>query len=263
MNSDGKSCDRSQFTFRNCATRTDEQSKKAAKQVAARGCGKIPDLAVVGASRMVATLFTDIAGFTPLVETLEPDVLGPLLNDYLRGMTDVVFAHDGTVAKIVGDAIHMLLACPPSSPTRRRLRWRVHWRWIHARNCFAIDGGRKRSRSALPASAYMQARSSLAISAVAVFYLHRTRRCVSAIITEKVQEFRGRWVGDLVLRGKTEALRAFDPLSDEQYESDTTSSYVKAFAKLEATMRPQWRHLRRMSAKTPMISSPDSTSSGF
>jgi hypothetical protein len=96
-------------------------------------------------------------------------VLGPLLNDYLGGMTDVVFAHDGTVAKIVGDAIHMLLARPPSSPTMRRLRWRVHWRWIQTRNCFAIDGGRKRSHSALPASAYMQARPSLVISAVAVF----------------------------------------------------------------------------------------------
>lgn len=28
-------------------------------------------------------------------------MLGPLLNDYLTGMTDLVFEHDGTVAKIV------------------------------------------------------------------------------------------------------------------------------------------------------------------
>src|ERR1700732_3760146 len=60
-----------------------------------------------GQRREIATLFTDIAGFTSLVETLEPEVLGPLLNDYLTGMTDHVFAHDGTVAKIVGDALHV------------------------------------------------------------------------------------------------------------------------------------------------------------
>jgi hypothetical protein len=36
MNSDGKSCDRSQFTFRNCATRTDKQSKEGGQQVSAR-----------------------------------------------------------------------------------------------------------------------------------------------------------------------------------------------------------------------------------
>ena len=57
-------------------------------------------------------MFTDIASFTALVETLEPDVLGPLLNDYLTGMTDIVFAHDGTVAKIVGDALHVLFGAP-------------------------------------------------------------------------------------------------------------------------------------------------------
>ena len=65
-----------------------------------------------GQRREIATLFTDIASFTALVETLEPDVLGPLLNDYLTGMTDLVFAHDGTVAKIVGDALHVLFGAP-------------------------------------------------------------------------------------------------------------------------------------------------------
>ena len=43
-----------------------------------------------GRRREIATLFTDIDSFTALVETLEPDVLGPLLNDYLIGMTDLV-----------------------------------------------------------------------------------------------------------------------------------------------------------------------------
>jgi len=62
---------------------------------------------LVGQRREIATLFTDITSFTALVETLEPRVLGPLLNEYLTGMTDIVFAHDGTVAKIVGDAERM------------------------------------------------------------------------------------------------------------------------------------------------------------
>jgi CheY-like chemotaxis protein len=52
-----------------------------------------------GQRREIATLFSDIASFTALVETIEPDVLGPLLNDYLTGMTDLVFANDGTVAR--------------------------------------------------------------------------------------------------------------------------------------------------------------------
>lgn len=71
---------------------------------------------LAGQRRVIATLFTDIAGFTALVETLEPSVLGPLLNDYLTGMTDIVFEHDGTVAKIVGDALHVLFGAPGEQP---------------------------------------------------------------------------------------------------------------------------------------------------
>jgi adenylate cyclase len=45
--------------------------------------------------RDVAAIFTDIAGFTSLDETAAPDVLGTLLNEYVGGMTDVVFSHEG------------------------------------------------------------------------------------------------------------------------------------------------------------------------
>src|SRR5579859_5605490 len=44
--------------------------------------------------RDVAAIFTDIADFTSLVETAAPNVLGTLLNEYVGGMTDVVFAHE-------------------------------------------------------------------------------------------------------------------------------------------------------------------------
>ena len=69
-----------------------------------------------GQRREIATLFTDIASFTALAETLEPSMLGALLNEYLTGMTDIVFAHDGTVAKIVGDALHVLFGAPGEQP---------------------------------------------------------------------------------------------------------------------------------------------------
>src|SRR5277367_4333228 len=74
------------------------------------GDGAAVELA--GQRRDIATMFTDIASFTALVEALEPSVLGTLLNEYVSGMTDIVFAHDGTVAKIVGDALHVLFGAP-------------------------------------------------------------------------------------------------------------------------------------------------------
>ena len=71
---------------------------------------------LAGQRREVASLFTDIASFTSLVEVTEPAALGTLLNDYLSGMTEIVFAHEGTVAKIIGDALHVLFGAPREQP---------------------------------------------------------------------------------------------------------------------------------------------------
>ena len=37
-----------------------------------------------------------------------------------------------------------------------------------------------------------------------------------------------------MLRGRTEALRAFEPLRAKEYDDPTTKGYLEAFAKLEA-----------------------------
>src|SRR5260370_12337450 len=66
--------------------------------------------------RDVAAMFPDIASLTWLVETAAPEVLGTLLNEYVGGMTDVVFAHEGTVAKVIGDAIQVLFNAPGDQP---------------------------------------------------------------------------------------------------------------------------------------------------
>jgi adenylate cyclase len=57
-----------------------------------------------------------------------------------------------------------------------------------------------------------------------------TRICVSATLAGMVEDFKGRPVGDLVLRGRTEALRVYEP---ELSSSSSTASYLDAFGKLE------------------------------
>jgi hypothetical protein len=61
-----------------------------------------------------------------------------------------------------------------------------------------------------------------------------TRICVSENVARKVAEFRGRPIGDLVLRGRKEPLRAFEPLRPEQRRTASIKGYFAAFAKLEA-----------------------------
>jgi len=208
-----------------------------------------------GQRREIATLFTDITSFTALVESLEPSVLGPLLNDYLTGMTDIVFAHEGTVAKIIGDAIHVLFGAPGEQPdhaTRAVVcalalddyaqaaceRYRAKGLALgltrigaHAGPAIvgAFGGGHFFDYTAYGDTINVAARLEGANKPLG------TRICVSAPLAGKVEDFKGRPVGDLVLRGKSEALRAFEPLRPEQYESHATKSYLEAFAKLEAS----------------------------
>ena len=65
-----------------------------------------------GVRRELTFVFTDLADFTPLVEALAPAVIVSLLNEYLDEMTKIVFRWNGTVNKIVGDAVHAMFGAP-------------------------------------------------------------------------------------------------------------------------------------------------------
>lgn len=58
-----------------------------------------------GELRELSIFFSDVRGFTGISERLSPVGLTALLNDYLTAMTDIIYAHGGTVDKYEGDAI--------------------------------------------------------------------------------------------------------------------------------------------------------------
>ncbi|MCW5730961.1 MAG: adenylate/guanylate cyclase domain-containing protein [Alphaproteobacteria bacterium] len=58
-----------------------------------------------GERRTMTFLFTDVAGFTSLAERIEPQRLVSVLNRYLDGMSKIVFAHGGMLDKYIGDAV--------------------------------------------------------------------------------------------------------------------------------------------------------------
>ena len=66
----------------------------------------------VGRRTQAAVLISDIRGFTPLSEGMDPGELVGLLNSYFSRMVDVVFRHDGTLDKFVGDALIVVFNDP-------------------------------------------------------------------------------------------------------------------------------------------------------
>jgi len=229
-------------------------SRYFSPNLAQRLAGDTDAVDLEGQRREIATLFTDIASFTALVETLEPSVLGPLLNEYLSGMTDIVFANDGTVAKIVGDALHILFGAPGEQPDHAARavacalsldefaqsfseRWQkkgiafgVTRIGVHAGPAIVgnFGGGRFFDYTAYGDTINVASRLERANKQLG------TRICVSAELAEGVKNFRGRPIGDLVLRGRGEVIRAFEPLQEKQFNDPATKSYLDAYALLKA-----------------------------
>lgn len=65
-----------------------------------------------GTKRTVTTLFCDIRGFTPIAEQMPAVDLVDLLNEHFTAMTEIVFGHDGTLDKYVGDEIMAVFGAP-------------------------------------------------------------------------------------------------------------------------------------------------------
>ncbi len=69
-----------------------------------------------GQRRRMSVLFSDVAGFTSIAESLTPEQLTELLNFYLSEMTQIIFTHGGTVDKYIGDAIVAFWNAPLDQP---------------------------------------------------------------------------------------------------------------------------------------------------
>ncbi len=68
-----------------------------------------------GSEKEVCVLFADIRGFTSLSEKMEASKVVYILNNYFQAMIDVIFKHNGTLDKIIGDELMVLYGVPLKS----------------------------------------------------------------------------------------------------------------------------------------------------
>ena len=204
--------------------------------------------------RDITAMFTDIADFTTLAESLAAGMIGPLLNEYLAGMTEIVFDHGGTVVKIIGDALNVLFGAPTDQPDHAaravacamaldgyaeqfRVRWRAQGVVVGATRIGinsgpalvgSFGGGRFFDYTAYGDTINIAARLEDANKQLG------TRICVSGSVIERIPDFRGRPVGRVILRGRHEAIPAHEPITAERHANALTAAYLDAFIRAEA-----------------------------
>lgn len=212
------------------------------------------ELRLSGERRECSFVLTDVASFTTLVEGMDPQLLTEVINGYLDGMVSIAFAHDGTLDRIVGDAVAVLFSAPVEQPD-------------HARRAMAC---------ALAMDAFANAYSARCLERDIPFGLTRigvhtgevvvgnfggsshfdyralgdpinttarletanrhlgTRICVSGATVAACPGFVGRPAGTLVLKGKTKGVEVFEALTAEEMRSARVVAYHAAFERMRA-----------------------------
>lgn len=179
-------------------------------------------------------VFSDLAGFTSLMEAIDPAEAVSLLNRYLEEMIDIAFRHQGTLDRIMGDALSIMFSAPvvQADHAQRALDCAMD---MHA---FATAYAREVQARGIP---FGHTRFGVHSGEVIVgnfggevIFDYRalgdpvntaarlesvnkhlgTQICVSEATLSACAPCHVRPVGRLVLKGKTEALQVFEPLPD-------------------------------------------------
>ena len=211
------------------------------------------ELKLGGERRECTFVFTDLAGFTPLVEESDPSTIVSLLNEYIEEMTKIVFRYEGTIDKIVGDGIAVLFSAPvyQEDHAERGVRCALEmdrFTEIFSKtkqqegialgqtrigvNTGTVIIGNVGSMSQFNYSAIGDAVNTTSRLEGANKYLG-TRICVSRSTVEKCPDILCRPIGSLLLQGKTQAVEAFEPIDPDEANSDRINDYLAAFRLLE------------------------------
>lgn len=217
-----------------------------------------PGLLELGGKRQQCSfIFTDLAGFTSLMEKIDPAQAVALLNAYLDEMIAIAFRHGGTLDRIVGDAVAIVFSAPVEQPdhqqraltcAREMYAFATRYAEEHQAQGVAFGYTRLGIHSGevivgnFGGSTIFDYRAlgdpvNTAARLESVNKHLGTRICVSEATLSgcPADTNRVRPVGQLVLKGKTRAIKVYEPLPDAMPEAYApTEAYTAAYALMES-----------------------------
>ncbi len=95
------------------------------------------DMKLGGERREISVLFADVVAFTPIADSLAAEETVGLLNELFTILTEIVFRHEGTVDKFIGDSVMAIWGAPqlqPDHAARAIAAAEDMMRWLEAGN---------------------------------------------------------------------------------------------------------------------------------
>ena len=239
---------------REAALQTESQLRKYFSPAVAKVVAADSNAISAEGGRKTATfLFTDLNGFLPFVEESPPHVVVDTLNEYLDEMTRIVFQHDGTLMKIVGDSLSVVFGAPEHDPDHASKAvqcaleleaFASHFQdeknakgvpigltriGINTGDAIIGNFGGKNffEYTAYGAAVNIASRLENANKALG------TRMCISQSTVDNIDGFLGRPAGRLLVKGSQKPILTFEPVSQEQSEAPSHQAYLDAFKLLE------------------------------
>ncbi|MGC8764233.1 MAG: adenylate/guanylate cyclase domain-containing protein [Acidobacteriota bacterium] len=104
-------------------------SPSVVRRILSRERGEAVGLEVREATATV--LFADLVGFTSMTEHMPPSEVAAMLNACFSRMTDVIFGHEGTLDKFIGDCVMAVFGAPIplNDHAVRAVRCALDMRW--------------------------------------------------------------------------------------------------------------------------------------
>lgn len=87
-------------------------SKYVSPQVYTLLTQNVDNVSLKSQRKEITVLFSDIRGFTTFSEENNPETIEKYLNEYFNEMVKVIFKHNGTIDKFMGDAIMAFFGAP-------------------------------------------------------------------------------------------------------------------------------------------------------
>lgn len=81
---------------------------------------KSSGISLEGEAKVLTIFFCDIENFTTVSEALTPKQLTQLLNNYFDVLTEIIFKHEGTIDKYIGDSIMAFWGAPLPCETQEQ-----------------------------------------------------------------------------------------------------------------------------------------------